>query len=170
MFGEIQIAHYRHVMASTIATEVADLFKDNYPVVVPEDRRLEDIDERCDSKAIIALLGEGIGYYIARQFGGGALAGFIENRIIETDEVVYDQMTWIMVNRQFRGTGVATALNDKFLAVASLRAEDRVKPTFAQLSVHKDNVDAHEVYAHWGYRDIGETQDGQSIFMVKDLT
>lgn len=169
MFGEIQVVHYRHVMASTYATEVAELFKNNYPAMASDKKRAKDIAKRCDSQAILTLLREDISYFLAREFGGGALAGFIERNTYEVGDGYYEQMTWIMVDEQLRGKGIATALHNKFINFVSYEAEDKAKPTVAQLVVHKDNVGAQEVYSHWGYRDIGETHDGQSIFMVKDV-
>lgn len=169
MFGEIQVAHYRHVMGSSIAGEVADLFRENYPTVESEENRVKDIAEHKDSIKILELLREGRSFYLARQFGGVALTGFIESRTHEADEIFYEQMTWIMVDEHFRGTGVASSLHGAFIDDATGMTRDRSKPTVAQLSVHKNNVSAREIYAKWGYRDIGETQDGQSIFMIKDL-
>ena len=149
------------------AEQVSNTFKANYPPSHSDDDRLDDVINRANAESVKGLLELGNTLYVASP-DASTVAGFIESRTITQPEGVYEQLAWIMTNREYRGQHLASLLHGSFIIDASLRAIERTpKPTRALLSVHEQNP-ARSVYERWGYSIIEKTTSGK-LLMTKDL-
>lgn len=150
-----------------IAEQLSIMFESNYPESHSEDERCADIKKHAGAVALQSLMNEGRALYVAT-FQASDVAGFLESRVVDRGDVTYEQLSWIMIDTRYRGSGVATALHDRFVNDAQEHAKLRLpKPSLALLSVHEMNA-AERIYQQWGYQAIKKTSTGK-IMMVRPL-
>ncbi len=162
---EIQKYNVERTITDVHSERVASLFIANYPSSHSLHDRTEDLQARTPA-GISQLNREGRQLYVA--YSENLVAGFLESRTIEQSDGVYEQLSWIMTDAEYRGRHIASLLHRSFIIDASLRARHRVpNPTLALLSVNAENP-ARSIYEKWGY-EVKEKTAKNNYLMTKKL-
>lgn len=160
-----------HPLPEPVAEQVAQLFASEYPVSHAENDRQRDVSRRATGAAILQLMAtEGRTIYVAQDEdeAEATISGFLESSISDQLGGTYEQLVWIMTDREQRGRHIASLLHRSFIIDATLRAMERAPhPTAALLTVHSENP-AQAVYERWGYTTVSDAGNGKR-FMSKPL-
>lgn len=155
----------------TIADQLGDLFRAQYPAFAPDHVRRREIREHSGRVAVQALLDGGRTLYIASKTQEDVpVVGLLESATQQLRDGVYEQLVWLMTDPIVRGQGVAHQLHERFIGDATKRAVDRLpKPSVTLLTVYEQNP-AVGIYEHWGYSQTGTVPGAEGkIFMSQPL-
>lgn len=147
-----------------IISQVPGMYERNTPRFVGEEEATAGVlERRKDTEAVQHLI----------ETGRSLIVAMLQDRMLglvdcyPSNDGTHLNLSWILVEEDYRRNGVAAALHEEFEKMGEEMAIQVGVQIDAVLLVHTENLCARRRYDAWGYKVMEE--EGNKVRMVKSL-